>query len=151
MSSTHPFMLRCINCHAKNRVPVAKAGAPAHCGKCGSPLATEVLHARQALMVNDATFESAVLRSPLPVLLYAWAPWCGTCQATGPVVDQFAREAAGRVRVGKLNIDVSPGIAARFSIMSVPFLFIFDGGELKESLPGGMPLHELMMKMGKYI
>jgi len=151
MSNAHPFMLRCTSCRAKNRIPVANAGLAARCGKCGTPLAIEALQSRQAVMVSDATFEKAVLHSPLPVLLYAWAPWCSTCQATGPLIDQFAREAAGRVRVGKLNIDANPGIATRFSIMSVPFLYIFDGGALKESLPGGMPLHELMMTMAKYI
>jgi thioredoxin 2 len=151
MSDTRSFFLRCTRCQAKNRIPPAKAGEPARCGKCGSPLAVEALQARQTVMVSDATFEQTVLRSPLPVLLYAWAPWCGTCQSTGPVIDQFARQAAGRVRVAKLNIDASPSTANRLAIMSVPFLFIYDGGELRESLPGGMPLHELMLTMGRYI
>jgi thioredoxin-like negative regulator of GroEL len=68
-----------------------------------------------------------------------------------PIIEQFASEAKGRIRVGKLNIDANPNLANRFSIMSVPFLFIFDNGELKESLPGGLQKHELMLKMAHYV
>ena len=68
-----------------------------------------------------------------------------------PIIDQFGVESKGKVRVGKLNIDVNQNLASRFNIMSVPFVFIFDNGELKESLPGGLQKHELMMKMAPYI
>jgi thioredoxin len=102
-------------------------------------------------MVTDNDFESIVVQSPLPVLLYAWAPWCGTCSSVGPIIDNFARDSAGRVRVGKLNVDQNPALANRFNIMSVPFLFVFDNGQMKESLPGGLHKHELMMKMAPYI
>jgi thioredoxin-like negative regulator of GroEL len=85
------------------------------------------------------------------VLLFAWAPWCSTCGAVSPIIEQFASESKGRARVGKLNIDANPNLANRFSIMSVPFLFIFDNGELKESLPGTLQKHELMLKMAHYV
>jgi thioredoxin-like negative regulator of GroEL len=68
-----------------------------------------------------------------------------------PVIDQFGVESKGKVRVGKLNVDASPILASKFSILSVPFLFIFDNGNLKESMPGGMQKHDLMMKMAPYI
>lgn len=151
MTADESYVLRCTECRTKNRVPASRLDTPGRCGKCSAPLATEALRARGALMVSDATFEKQVLHSPLPVLMYAWAPWCGTCQSVGPIIDRFARDASGRVRVAKLNIDTSPALASRYAIMSVPFLFIFDAGELKESLPGGMPLHELMVHMGKYL
>jgi thioredoxin len=102
-------------------------------------------------MVTDANFEAKVLKSPLPVLLFAWAPWCPSCGAAAPIIDQFASESKGRIRVGKVNVDASPQVAGRFSIMSVPFLFIFDNGELKESLPGALQKHELMLKMAQYL
>jgi thioredoxin len=102
-------------------------------------------------MVTDGNFEAQVLNSPLPVLLFAWAPWCPTCVAAAPVIDQLAAESNGRIRVGKLNVDANPNIAGRFSIMSVPFMFIFDNGELKESLPGTLQKHELMLKMAAYV
>ncbi len=68
-----------------------------------------------------------------------------------PIIDQFAVESKGKVRVGKMNIDTNQNLSAKFNILSVPFLFIFDNGNLKESMPGGMQKHDLMMKMAPYI
>ena len=68
-----------------------------------------------------------------------------------PIIDQFGVESKGKVRVGKLNVDASPGIASKFSIMSVPFAFIFDNGQMKESMPGGLQKHDMMMKMAPYV
>ncbi len=102
-------------------------------------------------MVTDGNFEQTVIQSPLPVLMFSWAPWCPSCGAIAPVFDEVARSAKGRVRVAKLNVDANPALAARFNILSVPYVFIFDGGELKESFPGGMQKHDLMLKMAHYI
>jgi len=68
-----------------------------------------------------------------------------------PIIDQFAVESKGKVRVGKLNVDASPILASKFNILSVPFLFIFDNGQMKESGPGGMQKHDLMMKLAPYV
>ena len=68
-----------------------------------------------------------------------------------PIIDQFGVESKGKVRVGKLNVDTSPMLASKFSILSVPFIFIFDNGQMKESLPGGLQKQELMMKMAQYL
>jgi thioredoxin 1 len=68
-----------------------------------------------------------------------------------PIIDQFASESNGKVRVGKLNVDGNPTLATKFNILSVPFLFIFDNGQMKESMPGGLQKHDLMMKMTPYI
>ena len=68
-----------------------------------------------------------------------------------PIIDQFAVESKGKVRVGKLNVDASPMLASKYNIMSVPFLFIFDNGQMKESMPGGLQKHDMMMKMAPYI
>jgi thioredoxin len=85
------------------------------------------------------------------VLLFAWAPWCTSCSAAAPIIDAFASDAKGKVRVGKLNVDTNPKLASKFNILSVPFLFIFDNGQMKESMPGALQKHELMMKMSQYI
>jgi thioredoxin-like negative regulator of GroEL len=68
-----------------------------------------------------------------------------------PIIDQFGVESKGKVRVGKLNIDANQNLASKFSILSIPFLFIFDNGELRESMPGALQKHEIMMKMAPYI
>jgi thioredoxin 2 len=149
--SGEAYKVRCIQCGARNRVPAARLDAAPKCGKCGVRLQTEALFAPQPVMVTDSNFESQVLKSPLPVLLFAWAPWCPSCGAAAPIIDQFASESKGRVRVGKVNVDANPQLANRFSMMSVPFLYIFDNGELKESTPGALQKHELMLKMAHYL
>jgi thioredoxin-like negative regulator of GroEL len=68
-----------------------------------------------------------------------------------PIIDQFGVETKGKVRVGKLNVEASPALAAKYNIMSVPFIFIFDNGQMKESGPGGLQKHDLRMKMAPYV
>jgi thioredoxin 2 len=69
------YKMRCTECGAKNRVPGGKLNAGAKCGKCGAMLKTEELFTPQPVMVSDGNFENMVLKSPLPVLMWAWAPW----------------------------------------------------------------------------
>jgi thioredoxin 2 len=145
------YKLRCSQCGARNRVPGSRLDAAPKCGKCGALLPAGELFAPQPVMVTDGNFEAKVLKSPLPVLLFAWAPWCPTCGAVVPIVDQFASESKGRIRVGKLNVDANPQLAGRYNIMSVPFLFVFDNGELRESMPGALQKHELMLKLAQYL
>ena len=143
--------LRCSACRAKNRVPKSKLHAGAKCGRCGAPLSDQDLLSGRVVQVSDANFEQTVLKSPLPVLLYAWAPWCSVCGGTTPMVDQLAYETKGKIRIGKLNIDANPKLANQYNIMSVPSFLIFDAGQLKEFLPGAVPKHELMIKMATFI
>ncbi len=146
-----PYMLRCSVCHAKNRVPAAKLQDVAHCGKCKAELAASELLKPNPVMVSDATFDAVVRQAPLPVLLYCYSNTCPTCVTVGPMIDQFAADARGRIRVAKLNVTTSPQTAARYNVLGVPFLFIFDNGQLKESLPGALEKHDLMLKMAHYL
>jgi thioredoxin 2 len=143
--------MRCFECGTKNKIPADKIDAGAKCGKCGALLKTEELFEPQPLMVTGNNFDAKVLKSPLPVLMYAWAPWCPTCSSVTPIIDEFASSAKGKIRVGKINVDANPMLASKYNIMSVPFLFIFDNGQMKESMPGGLQKHDLMMKMAPYI
>jgi thioredoxin len=145
------YQFRCQSCGAKNRIPRHRIHSGPKCGKCKAPLNTDELFLAQPLTVTDGSFEGTVLRSPLPVLLFAWAPWCPTCRAAMPVIDDFAGGSKGKVRVGKVNVDQNPGLSSRFSIMSVPQILIFDNGHLKETIPGALQKHEIMMKMGHYL
>jgi thioredoxin 2 len=150
-ADAQPLTLRCSECQAKNHVPAAKINARPTCGRCGTLLQTDNIFNPSPVMISDGNFDEMVLKSPLPVLMFSWAPWCTGCQAATPVIHEFAAEARGKVRVGKLNVQSNPLLAFQFNIMSIPFLHIFDGGQIKESLSGGLSKHELMIKMARYL
>ena len=149
--ATQHYTLRCLECRAKNRIPVAKLNAGPKCGKCATAMATDELFRPQPMMISEANFDEMVLKSPLPVLVFCWASWCPSCGSVTPIIEEFARDSKGKIRVGKLNIDANQMLASKYNILSVPFLLVFDNGRMVESLPGGMGKHELMMKMAQYI
>jgi thioredoxin 2 len=124
--------LRCPSCGAVNRIPEARAGEPARCGKCRAPLPTTAT----PLAVTDATFERAVLGAGMPVLLDCWADWCGPCRMLAPTIDGLARDYAGRVLVAKLDVDANPATAQRFDVRSIPTLLVFRDGRLVNRLVG---------------
>jgi thioredoxin 2 len=135
-------VIRCAACGTANRVPRAKLaqGLRPRCGRCHAPLPGD----GQPITVTDASFANVVAASPIPVLLDMWAPWCGPCRTVGPIVDQLATELAGRVRVGKVNIDDNRQIAARFAVRSIPTLLILRGGQEIDRVVGAVPKQEIM-------
>jgi thioredoxin 1 len=130
---------------------VSKVGKTGTCGKCGGNLETRELLNRAPVMITDANFDSEVLKSPLPFLLYCWAPWCPTCKTASPIIDAFAADSRAMVKVGKLNVDANPVLSSRYDIRSVPFIFIFDNGQLKEGIAGFGQKHDIMRKMMPYL
>jgi thioredoxin 1 len=88
--------------------------------------------------VTDATFEEAVLQSDKPVVVDFWAPWCGPCRAIAPALEQLAGETA-KVEFVKLDIDENPVSAARYDVLSIPTVILFDGGTPAETLVGARP------------
>src|SRR5216117_3859330 len=81
----------------------------------------------QVQTFTDGNFEETVLKSGAPVLVDFWAPWCGPCKRLGPTVDALATEYAGKVTVGKLNVDENPNISFKFQIRGIPTILIFKG------------------------
>jgi thioredoxin len=94
--------------------------------------------------VTDANFAAEVERSPLPVLLDLWAPWCSPCRMLAPVIDQLVSELSGRVRVGKLNVDENPMIASRLGARSIPTLIVLNNGREISRLVGAHPKEEIL-------
>ncbi len=90
------------------------------------------------LIMDDASFVETVKKYPL-IIVDCWAAWCGPCKMVAPVIDELAKEYAGKVVFGKLNVDENPKIASEFGIMAIPTLFIFKNGEPVDVIQGAMP------------
>ena len=97
--------------------------------------------------VTEQTFENEVLKADLPVLVDFWAEWCGPCRMVAPIVEELAGEYAGRLKVTKVDVDDNQQIAMRYSIMSIPTLGVFKGGEMIERIVGYMPKQELKRRV----
>lgn len=124
-------LVTCPDCGRRNRVPVNAGGRP-QCAAC---------HADLPWLVDagDGDFAAVVEQSPLPVLVDVWAPWCGPCRMVSPVVEQLARERAGRLKVVKVNADEAPGTAARLRVSGIPTLLVFSGGAEQGRMVGAQP------------
>jgi thioredoxin 1 len=88
---------------------------------------------------NDATFSEVVMRSDLPVLVDFWAPWCGPCRMTEPILEKMAREMAGRLRVVKVNVDENQSTAQRYGIRSIPTMMMVKNGHIVDQWVGALP------------
>jgi thioredoxin 2 len=128
-------VVACPSCGKRNRLPAAAGGHP-RCAACHTDLPWLV-------DVGEDEFGEAVEASRLPVLVDVWAPWCGPCRMVAPVVEQLARERAGRLKVAKVNSDLAPGVSARHGIASIPTLLLYAGGREVARLVGARPAHEL--------
>lgn len=95
------------------------------------------------LELKQENFETEVLKSELPVLVDFWAPWCGPCRMLAPVVQQIAEERSGTLKVGKVNVDESAELAARYGISSIPALLLFKNGQVAAQTVGFMQKADL--------
>lgn len=96
-----------------------------------------------AVIINKENFENEVLKSEKTVLLDFWASWCGPCRMVSPIVDEIAKEHP-EYKVGKVNVDEQPELAAAFEVMSIPSLFVLKGGKVVNSSVGAKPKAQIL-------
>ena len=103
------------------------------------------------IIITSANFENEVIQSPVPVLLDFWASWCGPCRMIGPFVEQLAEEYAGRVKVGKINVDEDTDLASRHNVVSIPTLVVYKDGKIVNQAVGGLPKQNIEALFKDYI
>ena len=96
-----------------------------------------------AMEITNDNFEQEVLNSDVPVMIDFWATWCMPCKMLAPVIEELAEEANGAYKVGKIDVDRSPSLAAQFGVMSIPTVIVFKNGKAAEKSVGVVPKNQL--------
>lgn len=92
-----------------------------------------------ALEFNDANFQKEVIESDKLTVIDFWAEWCGPCRAIGPVIEELAKDYEGKVKIGKVNVDVNPNVSANYGITSIPAILFIKGGKIVDKQIGAVP------------
>lgn len=103
------------------------------------------------LELSDSTFQQEVLQSSVPVLVDFWATWCGPCLRVAPIVEDLAKENAGKLKIGKLDVDENPGTSSEYGVMSIPTLIVFKGGKEVDRITGALPKSAIQSVLNKHL
>jgi thioredoxin 1 len=118
--------------------------------KARAQLQTAAKNDGKPIILSDASFSSEISKHPL-MLVDFWAVWCPPCRMVAPIIEQLAKEYAGRVAFGKLNVDENPLTSNEFEVQSIPTLLIFKNGEAVDGIIGAVPKHQLESKIESHL
>ena len=104
-----------------------------------------------SLEFTDANFQTTVMESDKLTVIEFWAEWCGPCRAIGPVIEELATEYAGKVNIGKVNVDVNPTLSMNFGITSIPAILFVKGGQVVDKQIGAVPKSVLDKKIQSHL
>lgn len=88
------------------------------------------------IVITKENFESEVINSAAPVLIDLWASWCGPCMMLAPIIEEISDEYEGKIKVGKINVDEEPELAAAFGVSSIPYVVVLNNGKIVASSVG---------------
>ncbi|WP_431994754.1 thioredoxin [Streptomyces griseoflavus] len=135
MRTSRTTKVTCPHCERENRIPLTGEGRP-RCGHCKQYLPWIV-------DAGDGDFGEVVEQATVPVVVDLWATWCGPCRMVSPVLEQVARDLAGRIKLAKVDVDKNPLLSQRFEVQAVPTLLVLDRGETVARQAGAAPAHVL--------
>ncbi len=104
-----------------------------------------------ALELTDANFQTEVLESDKLSVIDFWAEWCGPCRAIGPVIEELSKEYAGKVNIGKVNVDTNPNLSVNYGITSIPAILFVKGGQIVDKQIGAVPKSVLDKKIQAHL
>ena len=107
--------------------------------------------AGEPIHISDESFEKDVMQSPLPVIVDFWAIWCMPCKMIAPIVDQIAVELKDKLKVGKLDVDGSRIVPAKYGVRGIPTILLFKDGQLKETIVGALPKDKIVATISKHL
>ena len=142
--------VRCPACGTVNRASAERAGQAGRCGECRGDIRFPARTARP-VDVTDASFDREVREAGYPALVEFWSPTCGHCIRMAPVLDELAREFAGRIKIAKLDVSANPRTASLFDVRGTPAFKLFKGGREAASFVGAMPKDELVHRLAAYL
>ena len=118
--------------------------------KARTQLETAAKNDGRPILLSDASFSSEISKYPLMVVDF-WAAWCGPCRMVAPIIEQLAKEYAGRVAFGKLNVDENPLTSGEFEVQSIPTLLIFRNGEAVDGIVGAVPKYQIETRIKAHL
>ena len=137
-------VIPCSACGKLNRVDLARADDVAKCGSCRTALVLDA-----PITLTDATFDTVVSASAVPVIIDFYADWCGPCKQMAPVFAEFARRQRGQSLVAKVDTDMNPAVSQRFAIRSIPTIAVMRNGKEVARQVGAAPMSALEQLVGR--